>query len=102
MGNNRKDLTGPMLIKRGRRLCKLQREVSSVNDKETKGKRLGSYSSTGIRHIIHNDSSLILNITDQHHPADDVRTWTLLVDQSKCSLKTISNRCRTLRASSIR
>ena len=61
-----------------------------------------AYSSAGIRHVVHQDGHLVLDVTDKNHSAHDIRPGTLLVNQSKSGVETVSQRGGTLRTAGIR
>lgn len=101
MCNDSEDLASSVLVEGGGCLCELCRKsaLSAITD-PTKGGR--SYSATSVRHVIHDDGSLILNVAHQHHATYDVGPRSFFVDQSESRVEAISEGCRTLRAASVR
>jgi hypothetical protein len=61
-----------------------------------------TYSSTSVCHVINQDGDLVLDVTDQHHAADDVGTRALLVNESESSVQAVSQRRSTLGATGVR
>ena len=61
-----------------------------------------TYSATSISHIVNQDGDLVLDVTDEDHAADNVRTRSLLVNKSEASVQAVSQRSSTLGATGVR
>lgn len=47
--------------------------------------------SAGVRHVVDNNGNLVLDVSDEDHPGDLVRTRALLVDQSELKIEAVGN-----------
>lgn len=55
-----------------------------------------TYSSASISHVVNENGNLVLDITNEDHAADNVGTRSLLVDEGKGRVETVSDGCGTL------
>ena len=51
---------------------------------------------TGIGHIVNDNGNLVLNVTDEDHAGDLVRTRTFLVDEGKLQIEAVGNTRRSV------
>lgn len=61
-----------------------------------------AYSSAGISHVVNQNGNLVLNIANQDHATNDIGARSLLVDQRKPDIQTISDGGCSLGTTSVR
>lgn len=100
MSDNSKNLASAVAVEGFRRLGQLLEAINCMITNREIG--ITTYSSTGVGHVIHKDSYLVLNITHKNHAADNIRSRALLVNQSKSGVETVCKRGSALRTAGIR
>jgi hypothetical protein len=60
-----------------------------------------TYCATGVGHVVNKNGDLVADITNKNHATNDVRSGSLLVDESEAGVQAVSKRCSTLGSTGI-
>ena len=107
VSDNGIDFGGAVLVERLGSLGKLlwrsaTRNTCRADKDEVAQMATGTtYSSASVSHVVNENGHLVLDITDEDHAADDVGAGTLLVDEGKGSVETVSDGGGTLGAAGV-
>lgn len=93
MGDDGKDLLSTVLVDSSGGLGKLLKRIRLQSGEVSNSP---TYCPASVGHVVNENRNLVLDITDEDHAANNVGTRSLLVDESKSRVETVSNRCGTL------
>lgn len=93
MGDNGKDLLSTVLVDSSGSLGKLSKRIRLQSRQVSNSP---TYGSASVSHVVNENGNLVLDITNEDHAADNVGTRSLLVDESKGRVETVSDGCGTL------